>query len=129
MSEAEVFVDAGFGDVFVAYPLWVDAARGARLSSLAERCSLRVGVDSAEGAEALARNASGADLEVLVEVDCGHHRTGVVPEGAGELAVAAARAGLSVRGRSAIPATATVRERLLAPKPTKPARSPGRPRP
>jgi D-serine deaminase-like pyridoxal phosphate-dependent protein len=36
--------------------------------------------------------------EVLVEVDVGHHRTGVAPDGAGEVAVAAARAGLRVRG-------------------------------
>jgi len=99
VSEAEIFAEAGCDSVFIAYPLWVDRARGARLRSLSERCSLRIGVDSAEAAEALARNTSGrADLEVLVEVDCGHHRTGVVPEVAGDLAVAAARAGLLVRG-------------------------------
>src|SRR6188472_891813 len=50
IAEAEVFVDAGFPDVFIAYPLWVDAARGARLRALAERADLRVGVDSAVGA-------------------------------------------------------------------------------
>jgi D-serine deaminase-like pyridoxal phosphate-dependent protein len=99
ISEAEIFVDAGCRDVFIAYPLWVDAARGARLRSLGERCALRIGVDSSDAAAALARSTSGrGDIEVLIEIDCGHHRTGVVPEDAGELAVAAARAGLRVRG-------------------------------
>ena len=99
ISEAELFADAGFRDVFIAYPLWVDAARGARLRSLGERCALRIGVDSSDAVAALARNTSGrGGVEVLIEVDCGHHRTGVVPEAAGELAVAAARAGLGVRG-------------------------------
>ena len=33
-----------------------------------------------------------------VEIDSGHHRTGVAPEVAGEVAVSALRAGLCVRG-------------------------------
>ncbi|MGB0212137.1 alanine racemase, partial [Algiphilus sp.] len=42
--------------------------------------------------------AVGARVEVLVEVDSGHHRTGVRPKEAGEVARAAARVGLPVRG-------------------------------
>jgi D-serine deaminase-like pyridoxal phosphate-dependent protein len=99
VSEAEAFVAAGYRDIFIAYPLWVDAARGARLRSLAESCSLRIGVDSAEGAQALARNTRGsAAFEVLIEVDSGHHRTGVDPGAVGELAVAAIGPGLHVGG-------------------------------
>jgi D-serine deaminase-like pyridoxal phosphate-dependent protein len=97
VSEAEIFAEAGCTDLFIAYPLWADECRGTRLRALAERCALRVGVDSAEGAQALARNA-GAAFEVLVEVDSGHHRTGVPAQAAGGVAVAAARAGLAVRG-------------------------------
>ena len=97
VSEAEIFAEAGCTDLFVAYPLWADDRRGARLRALAQRCTLRVGVDSAEGAQALARSA-GAGFEVLVEVDSGHHRTGVPAHAAGAVAVAAARAGLTVRG-------------------------------
>jgi D-serine deaminase-like pyridoxal phosphate-dependent protein len=97
VSEAEIFVGAGCTDLFIAYPLWADPRRSERLRDLAQRCSLRVGVDSAEGAVALARNTGGA-FEVLVEVDSGHHRTGVPPEAAGAVALAAARAGLTVRG-------------------------------
>lgn len=98
VSEAEVFAAAGFDDVFLAYPVWADARRGARIRELARAIRLRVGVDSAEGAEALAAHTRGVSLDVLVEVDSGHHRTGVNPERAGEVAAAAARAGLRVHG-------------------------------
>jgi D-serine deaminase-like pyridoxal phosphate-dependent protein len=96
VSEAEVFADAGCEDLFVAYPLWVDAARGARLRALAGRVRLTVGVDSAAGAAALAAHAPGT--RVLVEVDSGHHRSGVDPAGAGPVAAATDSAGLDVRG-------------------------------
>lgn len=96
VAEAEVLAGAGCGDLFVAYPLWVDAARGARVRELAGRVALRVGVESAEGAAALARHTGPVD--VLVEVDSGHRRTGVAPDGAGVVAAAAERAGLRVRG-------------------------------
>lgn len=99
ISEAEIFVTAGFGDVFIAYPLWVDRSRGTRLRSLAERCHLQIGIDSREGAEALSKNTgrSGA-IGVLVEIDSGHHRSGVDPAEAAAVALAAVREGLSVRG-------------------------------
>jgi D-serine deaminase-like pyridoxal phosphate-dependent protein len=96
VAEAEVFA-AVCDDLFIAYPLWVDARRGARLRALAERARVRVGVDSAESAEALARHVGDA-VAVVVEVDSGHHRSGVDPALAGVVAVAAARAGLPVAG-------------------------------
>lgn len=96
VAEAEVFADGGSTDLFVAYPLWVDPAKGARLRALAERATLAVGVESADGAQALAAQVLGAS--VLVEVDSGQHRTGVEPSAAGAVAESAARAGLDVRG-------------------------------
>jgi D-serine deaminase-like pyridoxal phosphate-dependent protein len=96
VSEAEVFARAGFTDLFIAYPLWVDAAKGARLRDLAERTTVTVGVDSAEGARALAANVPGR--AVLVEVDSGQHRSGVPASDAGTVAECAAHAGLDVRG-------------------------------
>jgi len=97
VSEAEVFADAGADDLFVAYPLWVDAARGARLRALADRVRLTVGIESAAGARAVAAHA-GTGAGVLVEIDSGHHRTGVPPERAGDVATAARDAGLDVVG-------------------------------
>ena len=96
VSEAEVFAASGCTDLFVAYPLWVDAAKGARLRALAGSVAVTVGIDSVEGARALAAQLPGA--AVLVEVDSGQHRSGMAPSEAGLLAESAAHAGLDVRG-------------------------------
>lgn len=101
VSEAEAFADAGVTDLFVAYPLWVDPVRGARLRALTDRVSVRVGIDSVEGARALAAQVPGCS--VLVEVDSGQHRSGVQPSDAGALAECAARTGLEVRGVFSFP--------------------------
>ena len=98
VGEGEVFADAGFTDLFIAYPLWAAGARGMRLRALAERVKLRVGADSSEGVEVLTRALAGTEAEVVVEVDSGHHRTGVAPAHAGQVAVAARRGGLRVAG-------------------------------
>ena len=76
VAEAEVVRRAGATDLFLAYPLWVDAARGCPAAG-ARRAGARsrVGVDSVEGAAALAAQLPGA--RVLVEVDSGQHRSGV----------------------------------------------------
>jgi D-serine deaminase-like pyridoxal phosphate-dependent protein len=103
LGEAEVFADAGCQDLFVAYPLWVDAARAGRLSALADRVRLRVGVDSPEGAESVGRVVGPDRLEALIEVDSGHHRSGVAPADVGPVADAAARAGLRVIGAFTFP--------------------------
>jgi D-serine deaminase-like pyridoxal phosphate-dependent protein len=96
VSEAEIFAAAGFADLFVAYPLWVDADKGARLRALTVRASVLVGLDSTEAARALAAQVPGC--AALVEVDSGHHRSGVAPHEAGDVAECAVRAGLHVRG-------------------------------
>ncbi len=101
LGEAEVFVDHGVQDVLVAYPLWLDDAGSRRLDALTERASVSIGVDSVEAVANTARRAPG--LHVLVELDSGQHRSGVVPEEAGALASAATEAGLEVRGAFTFP--------------------------
>ena len=101
VSEAEAFAHAGVTDLFLAYPLWVDPARGARLRALADRVAVRVGIDSVEGARALAAQLPGCP--VMVEVDSGQHRSGVQPSEAGVLAECAARTGLDVHGVFSFP--------------------------
>jgi D-serine deaminase-like pyridoxal phosphate-dependent protein len=101
IGEAEVFAAAGFADLFLAYPVWAGGSRGRRLRALAEAGSLRVGVDSAESAQVLAgavRGASGPTVQVVVEIDSGHHRSGVSPDAVAEVAEAALRGGLDVVG-------------------------------
>jgi D-serine deaminase-like pyridoxal phosphate-dependent protein len=101
VAEAELFADAGFDDLLLAYPIYATAAIGQRLRGLLERAHVRIGVDSVESARALAAQL-GHDhrkrLQVLVEVDCGQHRSGVRPDSAGELAVGVAHTGLEVVG-------------------------------
>ena len=96
VSEAEIFADGGVTDLFIAYPIWPSPEKARRLRALAGRVALRVGVDSPESAEALARAVPG--LEIMVEVDSGHHRSGVLPAEAGTIAAAAHEAGLRPRG-------------------------------
>ncbi|MBB5632426.1 D-serine deaminase-like pyridoxal phosphate-dependent protein [Cryobacterium mesophilum] len=98
VSEAEVFADAGIEDIFIAYPVWPSAARAARIRRLSERAALRLGVDSIESALALGAALPRDTVEVLVEVDSGHHRSGVQPALAGSVAAAAQSAGLRVLG-------------------------------
>ena len=98
IGEAEVFAAAGVDDLFIAYPIWADAARGARLRALTDKAALRIGVDSVEAAEQLGRALAGTSAQIVVEVDCGHHRSGVSPDAVAEVAAAAGRAGLDVVG-------------------------------
>lgn len=102
LGEAEVMAEAGIDDIFVAYPIWADARKAARLKALHDRpgLTLSVGVDSIHAAERLAAAMTGCarPLRVLVELDSGLHRTGVVPTGAGRVAGAAREAGLEVIG-------------------------------
>lgn len=82
LGEAEVFAAAGFDDIFIAYPLWVDRTRASRLRALAATTRLAVGADSPEAAARIAD----LPVELLVEVDSGHHRSGCDPEQAAEVA-------------------------------------------
>ncbi|GAB88754.1 alanine racemase [Gordonia rhizosphera] len=101
IGEAEAFTDragSGPGDLFIAYPLWVTPGKGARLRSLARRARLRLAVDSVAGAGRLATELRGTDVEVVVEIDSGQHRTGTEPGQAGAVARAAVDLGLNVVG-------------------------------
>ena len=97
LAEAELFASAGCPSVFIAYPLWAGSQdRGARLAALRDLTDLRVGVDSLEAAARLAAAVPG--LRVLVEVDSGQHRSGVLPSGVAALAAACSKLGLDVIG-------------------------------
>jgi D-serine deaminase-like pyridoxal phosphate-dependent protein len=100
IREAEVFAGEGFRDIFLAYPIWAAGSKAARIRHLAESIELRVGVDSRAAIDRLAESMRGASsrLQVVVEVDCGAHRSGVVAEVAGELARYAAKVGLEPVG-------------------------------
>lgn len=113
IGEAEVFVEHGAEDVFVAYPLWLTADAARRLRDLAGRADLAIGVDSAESAVRAARLLDGSGVAALIEVDCGQHRTGVAPDDAGALAAAAVEVGLPVRGIFTFPGHSYAPETLV----------------
>jgi len=98
IGEAEAFAAYGCTDLFIAYPLWLEESSARRLIDLAETTRLAIGVDSVAGAANSGRHLGGHDIEVLVEIDSGQHRSGTEPHDAGAVAEAAAHAGLPVRG-------------------------------
>ena len=100
IGEAEVFAAAGVENLFIAYPLWISPQKAGRLRRLSETAQIAVGVDSAEGATRLGTGLGSAagSLSVLVEVDSGHHRSGVHPDAVTPVARAAAQSGLKVAG-------------------------------
>jgi D-serine deaminase-like pyridoxal phosphate-dependent protein len=98
LSEAEVFAEAGFDDLFVAYPVFPVGAKAERLRRLLDRAALRVGVDNPAGAATVAMAAQGRLVQVALEVDSGQHRTGVDPSDVVGLAEQCRAAGLEVVG-------------------------------
>ncbi|BAX94850.1 hypothetical protein MSG_04740 [Mycobacterium shigaense] len=100
IGEAEVFLDHGADDIFIAYPLWIDPRQADRLRRLSRRARIAIGVDSPQAAMNIAAKLGNdrAAIDVLVEVDSGQHRSGVAPQRAGEVASTAVEAGLHITG-------------------------------
>jgi 3-hydroxy-D-aspartate aldolase len=76
VSEAEAMVDGGVHDVLVSNEV-VGAPKLARLAELSRRAKLGVCVDHADNVRAIA--ATGAKLDVYIEIDVGMRRCGVAP--------------------------------------------------
>jgi D-serine deaminase-like pyridoxal phosphate-dependent protein len=102
LGEAEVFAAGGLDDIFIAYPVWAEGPKAARLRALHEhpRSRLVVGFDSIAGAQRLATAVAGLPrrLQVMLELDPGNRRTGAPAQAAGLIAVAARELGLDVQG-------------------------------
>ena len=88
VSEAEVLVNDGVQGVLVTGPVASEKKAARLIKLLAESPSLMTVVDHAESIELLNRLLANADLamDVLVDIDVGHQRTGVPPAGVLELA-------------------------------------------
>jgi D-serine deaminase-like pyridoxal phosphate-dependent protein len=101
VDEAAAFVEAGIKDVLVTNEI-VAPAKLARLASLARVATIGVLVDDLTAVPAISAAAVAASvtIDVLVEIDVGAHRCGVLP-GPAALALAhavAAAPGLRLRG-------------------------------
>ncbi|MBI3869449.1 MAG: D-TA family PLP-dependent enzyme [Verrucomicrobia bacterium] len=80
IAESEMCAAAGARDILLAFP--PVGPRAERLLRLAKRfpdTSFSVTVDDREVGEALARvfHGAGWDIEFLLDIDCGQHRTGI----------------------------------------------------
>ena len=99
-SEAEVFAAVEFDDIFIAYPV-VGLGKAERLLPLSDKLRLAVGVDSVEGARNLSEafRAARRRIDVLLKIDCGYHRVGVLPQDAERIAQTVADLpGVTMRG-------------------------------
>ena len=85
VAEAEALVEGGITDVLVSNEV-VGAPKIARLAALAQRAHIGVCVDHPDNLAAL--EASGAKLDVYIELEVGMRRCGIAP---GEPALALAR--------------------------------------
>jgi D-serine deaminase-like pyridoxal phosphate-dependent protein len=82
LSEAEYFLDAGYKDM--TYAACIVPSKLDRVAVLVDRgADLKLITDNADVARAIAEfaTARATRLKVLVEIDCGEHRTGVLPDG------------------------------------------------
>ena len=117
IGEAEMMVAAGLDDILVTYNL-VGARVLERLARLLTQARVSVSADDPRLLPGLSRAASSAsrELEVLVDCDTGHGRTGVAdPDAAVELAVEVEHAPrLRFGGFITYPAPAGAREFLAA---------------
>ncbi|MBI3839285.1 MAG: alanine racemase [Planctomycetia bacterium] len=77
VGEAEIMAEVA-DDILIAYPA-IDPARTIRLVRLAAHATVRVAVDSREGAKLLgeAANRASATIGILVDLDVGMGRTGL----------------------------------------------------
>jgi D-serine deaminase-like pyridoxal phosphate-dependent protein len=82
VGEAEVMEAANIIDILIAFPLQ-GATKIERLLKLNERANLRVSLDSFKVARDLSDAAAARQqrVKILVEVDPGYHRVGVLPNG------------------------------------------------
>ncbi len=77
VGEAEIMAEVA-DDILLAYPA-IDPARTSRLAHLAAHCTLRLAVDSKQGAKMLGEvaNRASATFGILIDLDVGMGRTGL----------------------------------------------------
>jgi D-serine deaminase-like pyridoxal phosphate-dependent protein len=86
LSEAEIFANAGFDDILLAFPLY-GREKWLRYAMLHERIKMTTTVDSFPIAEGLSEACRcEKPMRVLVEIDGGTHRCGIAPDRVKDLA-------------------------------------------
>lgn len=99
LGEAEYFFDAGITDLFIAYPIWVTRDDAPVLARIADEGTLAVGTDSVAAVHQLADVVDEhPGVELMIELNSGHHRSGVFPEQVVPIAHAIAQRNMTLRG-------------------------------
>ncbi|MGH9348113.1 MAG: alanine racemase [Vicinamibacterales bacterium] len=80
LAEAHAFADEGYHDIVYAVPL--EPGKFDAVFALTSRCRLAVLADDVDVVDELSTAAAvaGQVVDVLVKVDCGYHRCGVLPD-------------------------------------------------
>ncbi len=78
VGEAEVMSEAGLDDLLLAYPV-VGRPKARRLREVLEHATVSVSLDSEEAVHWVAMAAENRPVDVLVEIDFGMRRCGVLP--------------------------------------------------
>ncbi len=90
LKEADYFLGHGFADI--VYAVCIEPAKLDHAANLAARgADLKVITDNVDVARAIATH--GGKFRVLIEIDCGEHRTGTPPDHPGVLEIAVLLAG------------------------------------
>jgi D-serine deaminase-like pyridoxal phosphate-dependent protein len=80
LAEAEMLADCGAPDILLAYPMvGPNCRRLAQLIQKFPRSKIAVVADHPDATRALsdAMKAAGQTMDVLIDIDCGQHRTGI----------------------------------------------------
>lgn len=104
VGEALYFFEHGITDLFLSYPLWATANDAESLSRLATEAVLAVGTDSVAAVHQLAdvtRQHPG--VELMIELNSGHNRSGVLPEHVVPIAEAIRDRNMVLRGLFTFP--------------------------
>src|SRR5699024_3208102 len=81
LSEAHYLFDTGITDLFISYPILPTTADGAVLTRLATAVNLAVGTDSVAAVRQLADvTVQHPGVEIMIELNSGHNRSGVFPD-------------------------------------------------
>lgn len=99
LGEAQYFFDAGVTDLFIAYPVWATHDDADLLTQLATEGTLAVGTDSAAAVHQLADiTGEHPGVELMIELNSGHNRSGIFPDQVVPIAQAIAERNMTLRG-------------------------------
>lgn len=104
LGEAQYFFNAGITDLFLSYPLWATEDDAETLTTLATDGVLAVGTDCVAAVHQLADvTQQHPGVELMIELNSGHNRSGVFPDQVVPIAEAIRDRNMILRGLFTFP--------------------------